>query len=88
MKRYIIHVIGKVQGVSFRWSAQREAERLKLQGLARNESDGSVYIEVEGDAARLAEFLSWARRGSGAAIVERVDYTEEKPAGYHEFVIY
>lgn len=66
-------VRGRVQGVFFRASAQREAKRLGLTGWARNTPDGSVEIVVEGEDERVREFLQWAQRGPSAARVERVD---------------
>lgn len=39
---------GEVQGVGFRYKATQVARELKLTGFVRNESDGSVYMEVQG----------------------------------------
>ena len=48
-KHLSIRVTGKVQGVFFRASTREEAQRLGLCGWVRNEADGSVRIEAEGD---------------------------------------
>ena len=85
MERYIITVTGKVQGVFFRSTAEDIATHLGLQGFARNEPDGSVYIEVEGDEPALKDFLAWAKQGPKHAKVERVDYTEKPPVGLKGF---
>lgn len=71
--RRTIRVEGRVQGVGFRAGAAQEARRLGLAGFARNEADGSVAIEVEGEAAALEAFVAWCRLGPSAARVERVD---------------
>jgi acylphosphatase len=62
-EHYDITVRGRVQGVFFRVSTQREASRLGLCGFVRNESDGSVYIEVEGEQAVIDSLLTWLRKG-------------------------
>lgn len=80
MKRHAIRITGRVQGVFFRDTARQVASRLGLGGFARNEPDGSVYIEVEGDEDKLAAFLTWCRQGPSRAIVSRVTHTEIEPA--------
>ena len=67
-----IRVTGRVQGVFYRASARAEAERLGLQGFVRNETDGSVYDEAEGEAQELEAFLEWCRQGPPHAWVESV----------------
>lgn len=39
---------GKVQGVGFRYTAKRLAQSLGLTGWVRNESDGTVVMEIQG----------------------------------------
>jgi acylphosphatase len=82
-----IRVYGRVQGVAFRVSARREAARLGLVGFARNQSDGSVAIEVEGDEAALAAFVAWCRVGPPAARVERVEVEAGEPKGQTGFSV-
>ena len=65
-------VLGRVQGVGFRWWAARQARALALAGLVQNERDGSVEIEVEGPAADLAEFRSLLGQGPPNATVDQV----------------
>ena len=47
--RHIIFV-GQVQGVGFRYTAQRIAERLGLTGFVRNLADGTVEMFIQGRA--------------------------------------
>ncbi len=70
-----ILVFGRVQGVCFRASARDEARALGLSGFAKNEPDGSVLMEVEGDSKAVSAFASWANRGSPHARVESVKTT-------------
>jgi acylphosphatase len=73
LKQLQLTVRGRVQGVYFRASAQREAKRLGLGGWVRNRSDGSVEILAEGEEDAIRELYGWAQKGPGAARVERVD---------------
>ena len=62
-EHYNITVKGRVQGVFFRVSTQREASRLGLAGFVRNESGGNVYLEVEVEQDLIDKLLTWIRRG-------------------------
>jgi acylphosphatase len=87
MKRLSIRIFGKVQGVFFRHSAKKEAERLGIRGLVRNEPDGSVYLEVEGEEGALAQFVAWCKVGPRQAEVSKIE-TQEKPVvGFRDFNI-
>jgi acylphosphatase len=65
-------VKGKVQGVFYRKSAKVKAEELGLSGWVRNEADGSVYIEAEGDEHQLKQFKEWCKLGPSHASVDEV----------------
>jgi acylphosphatase len=73
LKQVQMSVRGRVQGVFFRASTQREAKRLGLTGWVKNRSDGGVEIVAEGEEEGLRELIAWAQRGPTAARVERVD---------------
>jgi acylphosphatase len=73
LKQVHLVVRGRVQGVYFRASTQREGRRLGLTGWARNRPDGSVEIVAEGEEESVRELVAWAHRGPSAARVERVD---------------
>ena len=77
MRKHLnIKIYGQVQGVFFRVSAKEQAEKLGITGFARNEKDGTVYIEAEGDEKKLDQFLEWCRNGPEAAQVEKIEVTE------------
>jgi acylphosphatase len=73
LKQVHLHVRGRVQGVYFRASTQREAKRLGLTGWVKNRPDGAVEILAEGEEEGLREIIAWAQKGPSAARVERVD---------------
>ena len=74
-------VDGRVQGVFYRASAQREAARLRLSGTARNLQDGRVELVVEGPAQAVEAFLAWARVGPPRAHVTDFHVETEEPQG-------
>ncbi len=63
LRAYRLNITGRVQGVGFRYSAQREASRLGLTGWVRNEPDGSVSLYFEGLSEKTASFLKWLEKG-------------------------
>jgi acylphosphatase len=85
MKHLNIRVRGMVQGVFFRSSTRETARALGLSGFVRNERDGSVYIEAEGDDDALQQLVAWCRRGPPSAIVDDVQVTEGAIEGFGGF---
>lgn len=65
-------VLGRVQGVGFRWSTRHEARRLGLRGWVRNLADGSVEVYAEGDPDSIERFLDWLGAGPAPARVDSV----------------
>jgi acylphosphatase len=65
-------VTGKVQGVYFRHSTRMEAERLALQGIARNRQDGSVEVIAQGAPEAVEHLRKWLHRGPTSARVAAV----------------
>ena len=72
MRRRVI-VRGRVQGVGFRWFVREHARSLRLAGWVRNLPDGMVELEVEGDAAKVAELMALVGEGPDGAVVAGVD---------------
>jgi len=69
-KRIHLVVRGRVQGVYFRATAQREARQHGLSGWIKNRPDGAVEIVAEGEEDDVKDFLSWSQKGPSK---ERVD---------------
>jgi acylphosphatase len=70
-RQFTVH--GRVQGVWFRDSTRREAERLGIAGHALNLPDGSVEVLACGSKDALAELENWLHQGPPLASVERVE---------------
>jgi acylphosphatase len=68
-----VRVSGRVQGVGFRYSTQREAKRRGITGWVRNEYDGSVQVECEGEEADVKQFVGWLKKGPPGAHVTHAD---------------
>lgn len=89
MPRVRARVIGKVQGVGFRWFVTRAARSHQLGGWVRNLPDGSVQLEAEGPMPRLDEFLLSLRQGPAGSRVDSVleDAWESDEGGERGFEI-
>ena len=85
MKHLDITITGKVQGVFFRAATKAVADQLGVKGFVKNQQDGSVYIEAEGDEFSLESFLAFCNEGPDKAIVEKVDVIEGEVKNYRNF---
>ncbi len=56
-KRLTLHYSGQVQGVGFRFAAERFARDYHLSGYVRNMPDGRVELLVEGEEKTVEGFL-------------------------------
>jgi len=86
-KAVTVKVTGRVQGVSFRWYAVQEAERLGVTGWIRNEPDGSVAGHLEGDDDAVDAMVDWCRRGPSYASVRQLAVTEAALTGDDAFAV-
>jgi acylphosphatase len=82
-------VRGRVQGVAYRASLQREAAALALAGWVRNRPDGSVEFLLQGDSALVQRVLDWARNGPALANVTGLDAVDTTAdPGLKDFKVY
>ena len=79
MKRIYLNITGKVQGVGFRYFCNQQAENLSLKGWVKNEGDGSVSLEAEGDQQSLNKFFSVVSKGPHYSHVDSVKRKELPP---------
>jgi acylphosphatase len=87
MKHINIRITGKVQGVSFRATTKAVADQMGVRGIIRNEKDGSVYIEAEGDDVLLEVFLEWCHEGSDRSKIENVEVVPGELKNYQNFEV-
>ncbi len=74
---------GRVQGVGFRYTAEKLAMDLKLMGWVKNLPDGRVEIVCEGPKEKIELFLKSVREGSLGPYIRKADCEWQKPT--HEF---
>jgi len=74
-------VVGRVQGVGFRFHVERVAAARGLVGWVSNEADGTVRCVAEGPRHILEAFVRDLADGPPAARVERVDVTWSRATG-------
>lgn len=71
--RLYFKIFGKVQEVGFRYYLCGAAKTLGLSGWARNNPDGAVEGEVEGEKGAVSKFLHKAEQGPDLARVVKVE---------------
>jgi len=84
-RRVVIH--GHVQGVFFRDSTRRQAQRHDVSGWVANRADGAVEAVFEGEADAVERLVAFSREGPRGAQVESVEVTEEEPEGLSGFSV-
>jgi acylphosphatase len=84
-KRLVVR--GHVQGVFFRETTRREAERRGVTGWVRNQPDGSVEAVLEGEAEAVERVMERCRSGPPGARVDAVDVEDEAPEGLGAFEV-
>jgi acylphosphatase len=83
-----IFVSGYVQGVFYRSTAKRIAERLGIKGWVKNLTDGRVEAVFEGPKEDVLEMIEWCKKGPLDADVESVELSWEKNGeGFVDFEI-
>lgn len=71
--RVRVLISGLVQGVFFRDSTKKLADKLGLRGWVRNTSQGEVEAVFEGEKKKIEEWLNWAKKGPPLARVEKLE---------------
>jgi acylphosphatase len=75
-----LRIFGRIQGVGFRYWAAHEAVRLRVTGWIRNEADGTVSCECQGQAGAVNAFVEALRGGPPGARVDKLEINTA-PAG-------
>ena len=74
-------ISGEVQGVGYRFFAQRAAARHQVVGYVKNCEDGTVEALAEGPAHNVESFKQDLATGPQWAVVARVEEINEEPSG-------
>jgi acylphosphatase len=78
-------VRGRVQGVYFRGTTRREAERRGVAGWVSNRSDGAVEAVFEGAPDAVEAMVDFCESGPRGADVGGVETSDEAPEGLRSF---
>ena len=84
-KRYFIR--GRVQGVGYRYFAQRAAADLQVTGYTRNLDDGRVEVYAVGTPEQLSDLAGRLWKGPRMADVRGVDEADAAVQQYDSFQI-
>ena len=84
-----IHLLikGEVQGVFYRATAKKVAEKLVITGWIRNTEDGDVEAIVTGTEQQLNEFTKLCKLGPEKADVTDVIITEKNETPFTGFEV-
>ena len=77
-------ISGEVQGVGYRYFAQRIAARHQVTGYVRNLSDGRVEVHAEGTPESVEGFKHDLAAGPQHARVEQVEEVSVEPTGTYK----
>ena len=80
-KRLHIYYSGVVQGVGFRFTAERLGKSLGLAGWVKNLRDGRVEVLCEGEEADLVSFINEMKNGTLKEYIDSADIEWEEPNG-------
>ena len=80
-------VRGRVQGVGFRLFVRERAALEDIAGWVRNQEDGSVEVDVEGEREAMQRFERALRHGPSGARVDAVAVTDVMPQGRRGFEV-
>jgi acylphosphatase len=78
---------GKVQGVFYRATAKKVADKFGVTGWIKNTKDGNVKVMVTGTREQLDEFTEWCKQGPDKAAVDNVSVIEEDETVFGDFVV-
>lgn len=77
-------VEGMVQGVGFRYTTKQVADNIGVFGIVRNENDGTVYIEANGEVDKIAQFIEAVKKSpSPSAHVKHVTVEDDATIEEH-----
>ncbi len=82
-----LEIKGKVQGVFFRATAKKIAEKYRLTGWIRNKINGNVEAVVTGKKEDISMFIDWCKEGPGNAKVDDVIVTNEEETFFNNFFV-
>lgn len=81
IRRVLVTVSGRVQGVGYRRWTEMQALQLGLKGWVRNRADGAVEAEFEGPAESVDRMVESLHSGPAHARVASVEVRQDTNSG-------
>jgi acylphosphatase len=84
-----VHLIisGKVQGVFFRETSRKIAEKLNIKGWIKNIPEEKVEALITGDEKNVSDFIKWCKTGPERAQVKEVIVTKQPETFFDKFEV-
>jgi acylphosphatase len=84
-----VHLLisGKVQGVFFRETARKVAEKLNIKGWIKNTADEKVEAMVTGEENDVNDFIKWCKGGPERATVKDVIVSKQAETTFEKFEV-
>jgi len=84
-----VHLIisGKVQGVFFRETSRKIAEKLNIKGWIKNIPEEKVEALITGDEKNVSDFIKWCKTGPDRAKVKEVIVTKQPETFFDKFEV-
>ena len=72
MVQYDLSIVGRVQGVGFRYFALQRAKELGITGWVKNTVDGNVEVVAQGDEPTLKTYVDYLHLGPTLSRVDKI----------------
>ena len=83
-----LKIIGRVQGVGFRFWVKVQAQKLKINGYAKNLRDGSVEILASGNKTKIKELEKICNEGPSNAYIKSINLQTKNYVNFKGFDIF
>jgi acylphosphatase len=80
-------ISGKVQGVFFRETARKLAEKLNIKGWIENRADEKVEAMITGEEKDVNDFIKWCKTGPERAAVKEVMVSKQPETTFGNFEV-
>jgi acylphosphatase len=84
-----VHLLisGKVQGVFFRETSRKVAEKLNIKGWIKNTPDEKVEAVITGEENDVNDFIKWCKKGPERAKVKEVIVSKQEGIFFEKFEV-
>lgn len=83
----VVTFTGRVQGVGFRYATLQLAREFEVAGFVRNQTDGSVRLEVEGSRVEIDGFVAAIEERMHGYVRKTERASSRRPAQFQRFAI-